>query len=223
MRRRVRSLLALLSLSAVAIAGPALAQSTPQPPEPQPTGAARITGRVLARDDGAAVRRAAVRLSGVPARTPDAGPKHAYVEREVETDDDGAFEFAGLPGGSYYISVPGTNGFLELARARHAIVSEGRALEVAIRLERTGAIVGRLADTSGDGLLGIDVVAVHKNDFRGHVTLMADYGCAPRRTTSGSSGYSMCHPASILSSQRPGMLSTRILLGRPGRHQARAS
>jgi Carboxypeptidase regulatory-like domain len=176
MHRRVRSLLALLWVSAVAIPGPALAQSTPQPPEPQPTGAARITGRVQAMDDGAAVRRAAVRLSGVPARTPDAGPKHLYVEREVETDDDGAFEFAGLPGGSYYISVPGTNGFLELARARQAIVGEGRALEVALRLERTGAIVGRIADMNGDGLLGIDVVAVRKNDFRGHVTLMAYYG-----------------------------------------------
>jgi Carboxypeptidase regulatory-like domain len=175
-RPRVRSLLALLSVSAVAIASPALAQSTPQRPEPQPTGSARITGRVLASDNGKPVRRAHVRLSGVPAGTQVAGPKGAYVQREVETDDNGAFDFAGLPGGSYYISVPRTSGFLELARARPAIVGEGRALEVAIRLQRTGAIVGRIADRNGEGLLGVEVLALRRNDFRGHVTLMPDYG-----------------------------------------------
>ncbi len=94
----------------------------------------------------------------------------------METDDSGAFDFAGLPGGSYYISVAPTNGFLELARARQAIVGEGRALEVSIRLERTGAIVGRVADRNGEGLLGVEVVAPRRNDFRGHVTLMALLG-----------------------------------------------
>jgi hypothetical protein len=166
MRPRVRRLLVALSVSAVAIASPALAQSSPQRPEPQPTGSARITGRVLARDNGAPVRRTHVRLSGSP------GPKSAYVQREVETDDNGAFNFAGLPGGSYSISVPGTNGFLELPRAKRATVGEGQAFEVAIRLERTGAIVGRVADRNGEGLLNVEVQAIRRNDFRGHVTLM---------------------------------------------------
>ncbi len=171
-RSRLRSLLALLSVSAVAIASPALAESTPQRPESQPTGSARITGRVLARDNGAPVRRARVRLSGSPAETRTAGPKPAYVQREVETDDNGAFDFASLPGGSYYISVPRTNGFLEPPRAKQATVGEGRAFEVAIRLERTGAIVGRIADRNGEGLLNVEVQAIRRNDFRGHVTLM---------------------------------------------------
>jgi hypothetical protein len=171
MRPRVGSLLTLLSLSAVAIASPALAQSTPQRPEPQPTGSARITGRVLARDNGAPVRRAHVRLSGVPAAV-RTGAKHAYVQREVETDDYGAFDFAGLPAGSYDISVQPTNGFLGLPRARQAIVGEGRALEVPIRLERTSAIAGRIVDGNGEGLLGVEVQALRKNDFRGHVTVM---------------------------------------------------
>lgn len=117
-------------------------------------------------------RRAHVTLSGSPAETRTAGPKPAYVQREVETDDNGAFNFAGLPGGSYYISVPRTNGFLELPRAKQATVGEGRALEVAIRLERTGAIVGRVADRKGEGLLNVEVQAIRRNDFRGHVTLM---------------------------------------------------
>jgi hypothetical protein len=176
MRPRVRRLLTLLSLCAVAIASPALAQSTPQRPEPQPTGSAHITGRVLARDNGAPVRRAHIGLSGVPAGTPSADPRSAYVQREVETDDNGAFDFVGLPGGVYYLSVPGTNGFLGLARARQAIVGEGRALEVGIRLERTAAIAGRIADRNGEGLLGVEVQALRRNNFRGHITLMPDHG-----------------------------------------------
>ena len=90
----------------------------------------------------------------------------------METDDYGAFDFAGLPAGSYYISVQPTNGFVGLPRERKAIVGEGRALEVPIRLERTGAIVGRIADGNGEGLLGVEVQALRKNDFRGHVTVM---------------------------------------------------
>lgn len=172
MRPRMRSLVTLLSLGALAIASPALAQDTPQRSEPQPTGSARITGRVLARDNGAPVRRAQVRLSGVPAGTQSAGPKHASVQREVETDDYGAFDFAGLPAGSYYISVQPANGFLGLPRARQAMVGEGRALEVPIRLERTGAIEGRVADRNGEGVLGVEVQALRRNDFRGYVWLM---------------------------------------------------
>lgn len=171
---RVRSVLALLIWSAIAIVRPAVAQSTAAP-EPQPTGTARISGRVLAKDNGAPVRRARVRIEGTPAETKSAGPKRAYVQREVETNENGAFEFAGLPGGTYHISVPDTNGFVTLARARKAIVGEGEALEVAIPLERTGAIVGRIADRNGEGVLGVEVLAVRRNEFRGRVTLMADY------------------------------------------------
>ena len=182
---RVRSLLAPLVLSALATASPALAQSTAPRPEPQPTGTAHITGRVLAKDNGAPVRRARVRIEGTPAETTNAGPKRAYVQQEVETNEHGAFDFAGLPGGSYHISVPDTNGFVALARPREAIVSEGGALEVPIRLERTGAIVGRIADSKAEGVLGVEVRALRRSDFRGHVTLMPyySYGNGSRAST----------------------------------------
>lgn len=185
MRPPLRKVLALLLLSS-GIASPALAQPALseqsvaqvegrplQPPQPQPTGSARITGRVLARDNRAPVRRALVRLSGSPTETRSAGPRPAYVQREVETDDKGAFEFTDLPAGSYYISTPGTNGFLDLPRAKNAIVGEGQSRDVAIRLERTGAIVGRITDKNGEGLLNIEVTAISRKHFRGHVTLMA--------------------------------------------------
>ena len=176
MRIRVRSLFALLSMIVVAIAGPALAQSAPQRSEPQPTGSARITGRVLAKDNNAPVRRASVGLSGVAAGTGNTGSKRAHVHREVETDDNGAFEFADLPGGTYSLGVRRTNGFVELERPTRAIVVEGGALAVTIRLDRTGAIVGRIADRNGEGVLDVEVQALRRNDFRGHVTVMPDYG-----------------------------------------------
>lgn len=86
-RPRAAMFLALLSLSAAPIASPARAQSTTQHSDPQPTGSARITGRVLAVDNGAPVRRAHVRLSGVPGETQNAAPKRPYLQKEVETDD----------------------------------------------------------------------------------------------------------------------------------------
>jgi hypothetical protein len=49
---------------------------------------------------------------------------------------------------------------------------EGRAFEVAIRLERTGTIVGRVADRNGEGLLNVQVQAIRRNDIRGHAALM---------------------------------------------------
>ena len=173
MRRRVSRFFVFLSLSAVAIAGPALAQSGPQ--DPQPTGSARILGRVVSRDNGSPVRRAHVSLEGLPADMQSTDPKRAHIQRDVETDDNGAFDFARIPAGSYRISVPATNGFLALARAREAIVGDGQALEVAIRLERTGAIAGRITDKNGAGLVGVEVQALRRNDFHGHVTVMPTY------------------------------------------------
>ena len=173
---RAAIFLALLSLSAAPITRPVHAQSASQDAVPQPTGSARIAGRVLAVDDGRPVRRAVVRLSGTSAGTQSSDPTRAYLQRETQTDDDGGFSFIGLPAGSYYIDVGRTNGFVELARAKQVTVYEGRSVQVPIRLERTGAIVGRIADRNGEGLLGIEVIAVRRSEFRGRVTLMADYG-----------------------------------------------
>ena len=175
-RAQVAIFLALISLSVAPIAIPAMAQSTAQHSDPQLTGSARITGRVSALDNDAPVRRALVKLSGSPAGPQSTDPKRPYLQREVQTDDNGAFDFVGLPAGSYYINVGRANGFLELARAKQVIVDEGRALDVSIRLERTGAIVGRIADENGEGLLGIEVLALRRSEFRGRVSLTPDYG-----------------------------------------------
>ena len=128
LRPRVRRLFVLISVSAVAIASPAFSQNTPQRPEPQPTGSARITGRVLASDNGAPVRRARVRLSGSPAETGTAGAKPPYVQREVETDDNGAFDFAGLR--PAYSQLQPSAKSLDVEAKRHPIVSALSRAEV---------------------------------------------------------------------------------------------
>ena len=162
MRPRVANELALLSLSA--IAGSALAQNAPQRPEPQPTGSARITGRVLATDNGAPVRRAHVRLSGPP--------------RTAQRRDEPVRPKRGRDGRQRRVY---------LARVCRVVVRHQRrsnqrlpracAGETGDCWRRTStrrgdsaradcAIVGRIADTNGEGLLGIEVVALQKNDFR---------------------------------------------------------
>src|SRR4051812_24834404 len=100
----------------------------PQPPRDavqraEPTGTARIRGRVVSADRGTPARRAMVMLttvippplmrgeavdSGTGQRGAPVGragqPNGQMVPRRATTDVDGQFEFAGLPAGTYRIS-----------------------------------------------------------------------------------------------------------------------
>lgn len=110
----------------------------------------RVSGRVVAADDGAPVRRVHVGLTGQTAS--HAGRAPMYVTRDLETDDFGRFDFANLPAGSYDIRVVPTDRFVEPASSRSATLIEGQAMELTIRLARTGAIVGHVSDEHGDGV-----------------------------------------------------------------------
>ncbi len=118
MLRRVGNLFSLAVLSAVATTSPAVArlQRQPSADQPQLSGSARLTGRVVTADDGRPVRRAYVRLSGLPDSQRDAGASRVYVTRTVETDVNGRFDFADLPTGSYSINVDPVSGFVRLER-----------------------------------------------------------------------------------------------------------
>ena len=100
MLRRACNVLFLAALSAVAITTPAVARLQPAGGQPQLSGSARLTGRIVAADNGRPVRRASVSLSGLPDSQQKAGPNRAYVSRRVETDVNGRFDFADLPTGS---------------------------------------------------------------------------------------------------------------------------
>src|SRR5579862_8772922 len=119
MRTAVAILAMCLSASAAAVLGqqisapgPQTSQGAQQPARdtpaqqqnavPQPMG--RISGRVLATDNGRPVKRARVSLSA--AELPEG--------RGLLTDDNGAFDFSELPAGRYSMSVS-KSGFVSLS------------------------------------------------------------------------------------------------------------
>ena len=170
MFREVGALVSITALSGVAITTPAVAVQ-PAGGQPQLSGSARLTGRVVAADNGRPVRLAYVSLSGLSDSQRNAGPKRVYVSRKVETDVNGRFDFADLPSGSYSITVDAMSGFVRLARPKETRLTEGRTVEMTVRLERSGAIEGRIQDENGDGMLGAQVQAVRRINVGGHTTL----------------------------------------------------
>jgi hypothetical protein len=170
-------MLALTGLIAVVATIPAVGGQLPVG-RPQPSGSARLTGRVVAADDGSPVRRAYVSLSGLPDSEKRAGPSRVYVSRIVETDVNGRFAFADLPAGSYSITAAAVSGFVRPARPKEATLGEGRTVEMTVRLERSGAIEGRVRDASGDAVLGAQVLAVRRRDVFGHTALASEGAAA---------------------------------------------
>src|SRR5687768_13684993 len=170
MLRRVCNVLSVAALITVAITSPAAARLQRAGGQPQPGGAARLTGRIVAADNGTPVRHASVSLSGVPDSQQNAGPNRVYVSRKVETDVNGRFDFADLPAGSYGLSVDPVSGFVRPQRAKEATLVEGRTAEMTVRLERSGAIEGRIQDENGDVMLAAEVHAVRRLAFGNHTT-----------------------------------------------------
>ena len=159
-----------MMLIAVAVARLAAESQQPAADRPQPVGSARLTGRVIASDDGKPVRQADIRLSGLTASRPNSGPPRS-VDRSSETDANGDFDFADLPAGSYSITVNPVSGFSRPSRARRAELSEGQTAQLTIGVERTGAIEGRVLDEHGDGLLGVEVHAARRLDIAGYIKI----------------------------------------------------
>jgi Carboxypeptidase regulatory-like domain len=137
----------------------------------QPLGAARLTGRVVASDNGGPVRHAYVMLSG-STRSRPSGPA-ASISRNTETDDTGDFVFANLPAGSYYVTVDPVKAFVRPSRSKSAEVAEGQTAHMTFRVERTGAIEGRVADENGDGVLRVQVALVQRINFGGYIKIDA--------------------------------------------------
>jgi hypothetical protein len=113
-----------------------------------PAGTARISGRVLAADNGMPVRRAQVRVSS----------SELPGGRLAISDADGRYSFAELPAGRYTLHVIKA-GFVSIQYGQIRPFEPGRPVDLADRqhlervdfvLPRGGVITGRVLDEFGD-------------------------------------------------------------------------
>jgi hypothetical protein len=152
----------------------------------EPTGTARIKGRVVAADRGTPIRRATVSLivfappTATRGQPPDltggrgSQPPAPMAPRRAVTDGDGQFEFAGLPAGTYRVSasppqyasqyVTMSYGATRPAgpfwpEPGHSIeLKEGQSLDkINIALPRGAIITGRVLDENGEPLARVQV------------------------------------------------------------------
>ncbi len=169
---RALSISALLATLAVAVgAQQTIAQSgqkpgqTSQPPardtpaQPKdttpPAPAGRISGRVMAVDNGRPVKRARVFASA--AELPGG--------RGMLTDDTGAFDLTELPAGRYTLTVSKT-GFISLSYGQRRPLQAGTPLQlidgqqlkgIQFQLPRGSVISGHVLDEDGDAMPGVIV------------------------------------------------------------------
>ena len=133
------------------------ARDTPaQPQDAPPTPAGRITGRVIASDNGRPVKRARVFVAA--AELPNGG-------RGVLTDDQGVFDLTELPAGRYTVTVS-KSGFVSLSYGQRRPLQAGTPLQladgqqlkgIAFQLPRGSVIGGRVLDEDGEAMPGVSV------------------------------------------------------------------
>jgi protocatechuate 3,4-dioxygenase beta subunit len=115
----------------------------------------KISGRVLAANDGRPVRRARAYVSAP--QLPEG--------RGTLTDDNGLFELTELPAGRYTLTVSKT-GFVTLSYGQRRPLQAGTPLQldegqqmegIEFRLPRGSVIAGRVLDELGDAMPGVSV------------------------------------------------------------------
>jgi hypothetical protein len=132
------------------------ARDTPaQPKDTPPPPAGRITGRVLAADNGRPVKRARVFAAAV----------ELPGGRGMLTDDSGVFDLTELPAGRYTLTVS-KSGFVALSYGQRRPLQAGTPLQLAegqqlkgieFQLPRGSVISGQVLDEDGDAMPGVMV------------------------------------------------------------------
>ena len=129
------------------------AQSAQKDDPPAPTG--RMTGRVLAADNGRPIKRARALVNA-----PELPGGRATL-----TDDKGVFELTELPAGRYTLSVSKT-GFVGLSYGQRRPLQAGTPLQlregqqltgIEFRLPRGSVLAGHVFDETGDPMPGAAV------------------------------------------------------------------
>ena len=127
MVRRLTLLMSMLALAATAgvaqpqqSQGPARRQGQPPTRDATqtPTGTASLAGRVLTADTGRPVKRARI--------TASAGGRQS---RTTSTDDQGRFQIASLPAGSYTVTAF-KNGFVNATYGQRRPLQPGTPVEL---------------------------------------------------------------------------------------------
>ena len=130
----------------------------------QRVGTATIRGRVINLTTGTPIRRASIQASMLSQQ----GRGEVETQgRAATTDENGAFELAGLPAGRWTIRASKT-GYVEqqfgqrsaFASADPITLVDGQRFVADFRLSRGGAISGRVVDEFGDPLAGANVSAL---------------------------------------------------------------
>jgi len=151
--RITAALLVTCVVTALATQRPSAQIGTPRtnPEDSRGTPAATgvITGLVVAADNSLPVHGARVYLRGGPLPPARTGPV-ASAALETSTDAGGRFEIRDLPDGSYTVNVQPPGGFIAPPPVTSVRVDGGRAAAVTIKVERGGAIEGRVLDGDGD-------------------------------------------------------------------------
>jgi hypothetical protein len=132
------------------------ARDTPaQPKDVPPPPAGRISGRVLAADNGRPVKRARVFATAV----------ELPGGRGMLTDDSGVFDLTELPAGRYTLTVS-KSGFVALSYGQRRPLQAGTPLQLAdgqqlkgieFQLPRGSVISGHVLDEDGDAMPGVMV------------------------------------------------------------------
>src|SRR5580765_2196104 len=140
-----------------------------QPKDTPPPPAGRITGRVLAADNGRPVKRA--RVFATAAELPGG--------RGMLTDDSGVFDLTELPAGRYSLSVS-KSGFVALSYGQRRPLQAGTPLQLAdgqqmkgieFQLPRGSVISGHVLDEDGDAMPGVMVRVMRYQYLQGEKRL----------------------------------------------------
>src|SRR3954462_1977110 len=126
-----------------------------QPKDAPPPPGGRISGRVVASDNGRPVKRARVFATAV----------ELPGGRGMVTDDSGVFDLTELPAGRYTVTVS-RSGFVSLSYGQRRPLQAGTPLQlndgqtlkgIEFQLPRGSVIGGRVLDEDGEAMPGVSV------------------------------------------------------------------